>query len=85
MYDPNTWDAAALMVLAAEAAKSPTSTAIKENLREVANPPGEAVTDVCQALSLIRAGKKVNYQGASGSVDLNPQGDVTGTYRCLDR
>jgi hypothetical protein len=22
----------------------------------------------------------VNYQGASGSVDLNPEGDVMGTY-----
>ena len=80
VYDPNTWDATALLVLAAEAAKSSTTTAIRDKLREVSNPPGEAVTDVCQALSLIRAGRKVNYQGASGSVDLNPEGDVMGTY-----
>ncbi|MGA7932774.1 MAG: ABC transporter substrate-binding protein [Kovacikia sp.] len=80
VYDPHTWDATTLLVLAAEAAKSPTSTAIRDKLREVSNPPGEVVTDVCQGLALIRAGKKVNYQGASGTVDLNPQGDVTGTY-----
>ncbi len=30
--------------------------------------------------SLVRAGKKINYQGASGTVDINPQGDVTGSY-----
>lgn len=80
IYDPNTWDAAALIVLAAEAAKSPTGNALKAQILEVANPPGEVVTDVCQALTLIRAGKPINFQGASGSVDLKPLGDVTGSY-----
>jgi branched-chain amino acid transport system substrate-binding protein/neutral amino acid transport system substrate-binding protein len=80
IYDPNTWDAAALLVLAAEAAQSTTGSAIKAHIREVANPPGESVTDVCQGLELIRAGKPINYQGASSSVDLNEWGDVTGNY-----
>uniref|UniRef100_A0A832H1C3 Amino acid ABC transporter substrate-binding protein n=1 Tax=Oscillatoriales cyanobacterium SpSt-402 TaxID=2282168 RepID=A0A832H1C3_9CYAN len=80
IYDPNTWDAAALLVLAAESAQSPTGSAIKEKMLEVANSPGETVTDVCQALTLVRAGKSINYQGASGSVDLNNLGDVTGSY-----
>ncbi len=57
VYDPNTWDAAALLVLAAETAKSSTSTAIRDKIRDVANPPGEAVTDVCQALSSSRRQK----------------------------
>ncbi len=80
VFDPNTWDATALLLMAAEAAKSTDSSVIKDRIRDVANPPGEAVTDVCQALSLIREGKEVNYQGASGNVDLNPLGDVTGSY-----
>lgn len=80
VYDPNTWDAAALMVLAAETAKSSTGKAIKGTLREVANPPGEEVTDICQALALVREDREINYQGASGTVDLNDQGDVTGSY-----
>ena len=80
IYDPNTWDAAALLVLAAEAAQATSGDAIKEKIQDVANPPGEEVTDVCKALSLIRDGKPVNYQGASGSVDLNEFGDVTGRY-----
>lgn len=80
IYDPNTWDATALIVLAAEAAKSPTGAAIKAKIREVANPPGETVTDVCQGLSLIRAGKPINFEGASGGVDFNSFGDITGKY-----
>lgn len=80
IYDANTWDAAALLVLAAEAAKTPIGEQLKQFMREVANPPGTEVTDVCQALSLIRAGQPINYQGASGSLDLNEQGDVTGSY-----
>ncbi|MGI0485291.1 ABC transporter substrate-binding protein [Pantanalinema rosaneae CENA516] len=80
IYDANTWDAAALLVLAAEAAKTLTGEQMKPWMREVANPPGTEVTDVCQALSLIRAGQPINYQGASGSVDLNDLGDVTGSY-----
>lgn len=80
IFDPNTWDAMALVVLAAEASKSTNGAVIKNAIREVATPPGEAVTDVCRALSLIRQGQSINYQGASGSVDLNEQGDVTGNY-----
>lgn len=80
VFDPNTWDATALLVLAAEAAKDTTGTGIRDQLQVVANAPGEEVTDVCQGLALLREGKTINYQGASGTVDLNPQGDVTGSY-----
>lgn len=79
-YNSNTWDATALLVLAAEAAKSNTGSAIKSKIRDVANAPGQEVTDVCQALALVREGKDINYQGASGTVELDAQGDVTGNY-----
>lgn len=79
-YNSNTWDATALLVLAAEAAKSNTGPAIKAKIRDVANAPGQEVTDVCQALALVREGKDINYQGASGTVELDAQGDVTGNY-----
>ncbi|HEY9648852.1 MAG TPA: ABC transporter substrate-binding protein [Chroococcidiopsis sp.] len=80
VYDPNSWDAAAVIVLAAEAAKATTGEAIKGKVQEVANGPGEEVSDVCQALALVREGKDINYQGASGAVDFNAEGDVVGTY-----
>lgn len=80
VYDPNSWDAAALLALAAEAAKGSTGALIKNKISDVANAPGEEVTDVCKALALVRDGKEINYQGASGTLDLDAQGDVVGSY-----
>ncbi|HEY9639396.1 MAG TPA: ABC transporter substrate-binding protein, partial [Coleofasciculaceae cyanobacterium] len=56
VYDPNTYDAAAVLVLAAEAAKSTSGAAVKDKISEVANAPGEQVSDVCKALQLVRQG-----------------------------
>jgi ABC-type branched-subunit amino acid transport system substrate-binding protein len=80
VFDPNTWDAAAVLLLAAEAAQSGTGTDLKDQIREVANPPGQEVTDICEALDLVRDGETINYEGASGSVDFNDEGDVVGAY-----
>jgi len=79
-YVPHSWDATALLVLAAQAAGNNTGKGIQENLRKVANPPGEAVMDVCKALELLREGKDINYQGASSAVDIDENGDVAGVY-----
>lgn len=83
-YVPHAWDAAALLALAAEASKSNTGEGIKSKLRDVANAPGEEVTDVCKALELVRQGKDINYQGASGNVDIDENGDVVGSYDVWD-
>jgi ABC-type branched-subunit amino acid transport system substrate-binding protein len=80
VFDPNTWDATALLVLAAEAAGDTSGPAIRDNIRNVANAPGTEVSDVCEALALIRQGEEINFQGASGPVDLDDQGDVVGSY-----
>jgi branched-chain amino acid transport system substrate-binding protein/neutral amino acid transport system substrate-binding protein len=80
VYDPNSWDAAAVIALAAEAAKATNGAAIKEQIREVTSGDGERVTDVCQGLALLREGKKINYEGASGTIDFNAEGDVVGSY-----
>jgi neutral amino acid transport system substrate-binding protein len=79
-YAPHSWDAAALLVLAAEASKQNTGAGIKSKLKDVANAPGEEVSDVCAALKLVKEGKDINYQGASGSVDIDANGDVIGSY-----
>jgi neutral amino acid transport system substrate-binding protein len=79
-YVPQGWDAAALLVLAAQAAKSNTGEGIQSKIREVANGPGEAVDDVCKGLELLKQGKTINYQGASGNVDIDENGDVVGVY-----
>ena len=49
-------------------------------MREVSNAPGTEVSDVCQGLELLRQGQDINYQGASGNVDIDKNGDVVGVY-----
>lgn len=79
-YTPHAWDATALLVLAAQAAKQNTGVGIASKIREVSNSPGTEVSDVCEALKLLKDGKKINYQGASGKVDIDQNGDVVGVY-----
>jgi neutral amino acid transport system substrate-binding protein len=79
-YVPHTWDAAALLALAAQAAGNNTGEGIQEKIREVSNAPGTEVTDVCEGLKLLQEGQEINFQGASGDVDIDEQGDVVGSY-----
>ncbi|MBF2064017.1 MAG: ABC transporter substrate-binding protein [Calothrix sp. C42_A2020_038] len=79
-YTAHAWDATALLTLAAQSAKENTGVGIASKLREVANAPGQEVTDVCEGLKLLKEGKEINYQGASGNVDIDENGDVIGVY-----
>lgn len=79
-FVPHTWDAAILMMLAAEFANENTGAAIKNNLREVANAPGQKVSDPCLAMQLIRDGEEINYQGASGDLEFDQYGDTVSAY-----
>ena len=77
------YDAAVLIALAAAKAGTTTdSVAIRDALRSIANPPGEAVgpgvEGIKKALMLIDEGKDINYEGAAGTVDFDENGDVTG-------
>ncbi|PSP16928.1 MAG: amino acid ABC transporter substrate-binding protein [Cyanobacteria bacterium QS_8_64_29] len=79
-FIPHTWDATALIALAAQAAGESSGPAIKDRIRDVATPPGQAVSDLCQELELLRQDQSINYQGASGNVDLNEYGNVVEVY-----
>jgi neutral amino acid transport system substrate-binding protein len=79
-YVPQAWDAAALLVLAAQAAKANTGVGIQSQIRAITNGTGTPVTDVCQGLKLLREGKPIRYEGASGNVAIDQYGDVVGTY-----
>ncbi|MDJ0842763.1 ABC transporter substrate-binding protein [Crocosphaera sp.] len=79
-FVPHSWDATILLMLAAEAAKANTGEGIQSKIREVANAPGTEVSDPCDAIALIRDGEDINYQGASGNVDIDENGDVVGSY-----
>ena len=78
----NAYDGAAVIGLAAYAAKVKglplTAANIRDNMRAVANPPGEVVIpgEFQKAFGLLKAGKAINYEGAAGSVDFDKHGDV---------
>ena len=78
----NAYDATAVIGLAAYAAKVKglplTSRNIRDNMRFVANPPGEVVIpgEFKKAFALLKQGKQINYEGAAGSVDFDKYGDV---------
>ena len=81
-YITNGYDAVALIGLAAYASKakglSITSKNIRDNLRYVANPPGEVIKpgEFKKAFELLDQKKDINYEGASGAVDFDDNGDV---------
>ena len=78
----NAYDAAAVIGLAAYAVKAKgmplTSVAIKNQLRVVAKPPGTFIApgEFKKAFALLDAGTDINYEGASGTVDFDENGDV---------
>jgi len=76
-YAPQAWDQMSLVALALAAGKGEVSgTVIKDNLRAVANPPGPAVYSFADGAKLLHEGKKINYEGASGSCDFDQVGDI---------
>ena len=81
-FTAQSYDAMALVALAVEAAGSDDSKAIRDALRGVAGPPGAEIgpgqAELARGLQLLRDGQEVNYQGASGPVDLDQNGDVLG-------
>ena len=76
-YAPQSWDHMTLVALALAAHRGEASgTAIKDTLRTISNPPGTAVTSYEDGARLLAEGKKINYEGASGSCDFDAIGDI---------
>ncbi len=81
-YCANSYDAVAVVALAIEKAGDASGTAIRNSLRDVANPPGNKdVSDIGEALDTIRKGfYSINYQGASDEITFDEHGDVMGSF-----
>ena len=82
LFDDNAYDAVYLIALAAQKAGLATGDAIKANIQAVSAGPGTTIYpgQWSQALSALGSGQGVNYEGASGSVNLNAQGDPLSGY-----
>ncbi len=80
-YVPQTWDATVLLMLSAQSGKNNSGDALKSHIREVSgDSTGQPVSDPCLGLKLLKEGKKIKYQGASGDLAIDPYGDVVGSY-----
>lgn len=84
-FAPESYDAAALIMLAMQAAGSKDSADFKSKVMDVANAPGEQIFpgELAKALKLISEGKDVDYVGAS-AVELIGPGESAGNYQEIE-
>ncbi|MCB2129287.1 MAG: ABC transporter substrate-binding protein [Rhodobacteraceae bacterium] len=84
-FAPESYDAAALIMLAMQAAKSSASGDLAGKVMDVANAPGTEIFpgELAKGLELIAAGEDVDYVGAS-AVELIGPGESAGNYREIE-
>jgi branched-chain amino acid transport system substrate-binding protein len=87
-FAPHAYDATYLMGFAMEAAGEASGTGIAENVRSVSRPSGDGDTEVSVAefeagVEALGNDEAINYEGASGSVDLNENLEPVVPYRIL--
>lgn len=63
-----------VLLLAIAAAGTDDVDAVKAQIPSVANGPGERVTTFAEGAAALRAGRPINYEGASSSVEFRPDG-----------
>ena len=81
-FTPEAYDAAALIMLAMQAAGSSDSADYKSKVEMVANAPGELIFpgELAKALEILAAGGDIDYVGAT-AVELVNGGESAGNYR----
>ena len=82
-FDAQQFDAVVLCYLSAVAAGSTKGSAMADEVRDVSAPPGRKFTwlQLDQAVKALEAGQDIDYEGASGPINMNDDGDPTaGVY-----
>jgi branched-chain amino acid transport system substrate-binding protein len=81
-FTGESYDAAALIMLSMQAAKSTKSADFKDKVISVANGPGVKIIpgELAKGLKLLAEGKSIDYEGATG-VHLIGPGESAGSYR----
>ncbi|MCA0906614.1 ABC transporter substrate-binding protein [Ruegeria marisrubri] len=84
-YSPESYDAAALFMLAMQAAGSTNPADYGAKIMDVANAPGEKIYpgELAKGLELLANGQDIDYVGASG-VELIGPGESAGSYREIE-
>jgi ABC-type branched-subunit amino acid transport system substrate-binding protein len=82
-FDAQNFDATILCYLSAVAAGSTDGTDMAAEVRDISGPPGDSFTflTLSDAITALQNGDDINYNGASGEVDMDETGDATaGVY-----
>lgn len=81
-FSAEAYDAAALIMLAMQAAGSTDPQVYKDKVLDVANGPGEPIQpgELAKALEILKAGGDIDYVGAT-AVELIGPGESAGSYR----
>jgi len=74
------YDAVISLALADTYAKTTSGTTVAHDMTKVTNPPGTMCFTYASCVHLLKAGTKINYQGASGSLDYNKYNNTFGPY-----
>ena len=84
-YSAESYDAAALFLLAMQAAGSMDPAEYGAKILDVANAPGEVINpgELGKALEILANGGDIDYQGATG-VELIGPGESAGSYREIE-
>ncbi|MFY0679961.1 MAG: ABC transporter substrate-binding protein [Thalassovita sp.] len=84
-YVGESYDAAALIMLAMQAAGSSEPGDYKAKITDVANAPGEAIYpgELAKALEILASGGEIDYVGAT-AVELIGGGEAAGGYRQIE-
>jgi branched-chain amino acid transport system substrate-binding protein len=84
-FAPESYDAAALIMLAMQAAGSSSSADYKSKVMEVANAPGVQIFpgELAKGLKIIADGGDIDYVGGS-AVELIGPGESAGAYRQIE-
>ena len=79
LFDSTTFDDVILCYLAAVAAGSSDGTEMAEAVVDVTGPPGKRFTfeQLPQAIDALEGGEDIDYEGASGPVDWDENGDLS--------
>jgi branched-chain amino acid transport system substrate-binding protein len=78
-YAAESYDAVILIALAAIAGGAADGATIKANLKAVSEG-GEKVTDFATAAQMLKDGKDIDYDGLSGPITFDDNGDPTEAY-----
>ncbi len=83
-FAPETYDAAALIMLAMQAAGSSEPADYKAKVMDVANAPGEKISagELAKGLQILKDGGDIDYVGAT-DVELIGPGEAAGNYRVV--